>query len=273
MKKFIQIFIVSICLLFFISSCASEDKNFFEQALEFQKQQKYEQAIEIYNKIIDQYPQGQYVANSNVKLNQCIDLIVKKGDEYAKNKDYFKSVYNYEKALEFRPNDIDIKNKRNNIKSLVSGGKPLTSSEGSDEYKLAIEALNSYKGQKIEDFQNLNYKIVKLLKDWESAWESRNINLYGSFYDTRFTGVSGNRTYDYNGWINYKSDLFNNVYTGIDISTQLLDYKLDGTNLKLYFKQWFNGYGANPYSDVTNKELIFNYNSTVGWRIVSERPY
>lgn len=273
MKNFIKCIIWSYLVLLLLVSCASEDTKLFKQALEFQKQEKYEQAIEVYQKIIDKYPDGQFVANANVKLNQCIDLIVKKGDELAKNKDYFKAVYYYEKALEFRANDIDVKNKRNNVKSLVSGEKTLISIEGADEYKLAIEVLSSYKGQKIEDFKNLNYKIVTLLKDWESAWESRNINLYSSFYDTNFTGISGNRTYGYYGWINYKSDLFNNVYTGIDISTQLIDYKLDGTNLKLYFKQWFQGYGANPYSDVTNKELIFTFKQKKGWLIISERPY
>lgn len=67
-----------IILLLLTVSCASEDKKLFDMALEFQNQTKYKQAIEIYQKIIDEYAEGKYVVNANVKLNQCKNKLSEK---------------------------------------------------------------------------------------------------------------------------------------------------------------------------------------------------
>lgn len=280
--KILSVVLISSSFMF-LSSCGSEeDKKVFDQALELQKNSKYEDAIGLYNEIINKYPQSKFVSNSSVKLNQCIDSIIKDGDELSSKKDYFKAVACYENALKFRSNDIDLQNKISTTKNLVTGDKQKaetasapatktnTTSSTEDECKTAIEALNAYKGKKIQDFQSVS-KILTMLKDWESAWESRNIDLYSSYYDSNFVGVSGGKTMNYNDWISYKKDLFNS-YTSINVETQFNNAIVEGNKLKLYFDQWFKGYGANPYSDHTSKELIFEYKQS-GWVITSEKPY
>lgn len=260
-------------------SCASAETKIFNAALELQKNGKYEDAIGMYNKVINQYPQSQFVANSSVKLIQCIDSIIKEGDDMVLKKDYFKAVSYYESALKFRENDLDLQNKRNKTKNLITGGNQNTESitpatnnvASTDEYKTAIDALNRYKGKKIQDFQSVS-KILSMLMDWENAWESRNINLYSSYYDTSFIGVSSEKTMNYNQWISYKNNLFNR-YTSINVETKLNNALVDGNRLKVYFEQWFNGEGPTPYSDYGFKELIFEYKQSGGWVIVSEKPY
>ncbi|WMJ81498.1 hypothetical protein RBU49_04390 [Clostridium sp. MB40-C1] len=279
MKKFITVFkfaLIGLSLLL-LSACATGEQKIFNQALELQKNEKYEDAIKMYSDIIDKYPESKFVANSNVKLNQCIDLIIKKGDDMVSKKDYFQAVAYYENAFKFRTNDTALKDKIDKTKKMVTGKKeePKTSEGTQDteekEYKIAIDALNKYKGKKIHDFSNTS-KILEMMIDWESAWESQDINIYKSYYDTNFIGISGGKTMNYNKWIQYKNDLFNR-YTSINIDTQLIDATLQGSKLKVKFEQWFNGAGSNPYSDHTYKELIFKYLPNKGWMIISEKPY
>lgn len=276
-----NLFVVMLTLIILLfTACTTKEQKIFNEALQLQQNEKYEDAIKIYSEIIDKYPESKFVSNSNVKLNQCIDLIIKKGDCKASNKDYFKAVSYYEDALKFRAGDILLKDKIEKTKKMITAkneeinkvneSKPSQDND-EKEYKIAIDVLNKYKGKKIHDF-NSTSKILEMMTDWENAWESQNIEVYKAYYDESFIGVSGGKTMNYYQWIDYKRELFNR-YDRIEVDTALIDVILQGNNLKVKFEQWFTGYGVNPYSDHIFKELTIRYFANKGWMIVSERPY
>lgn len=288
LNKIFKTLPILFCILFLVS-CSSADKKLFDEALKLQSDEKYEDAIGQYKNIIDTYPDSKFVSNSNVKLNQCVDSLIKQGDDMASQTDYFKAVFYYDTALKYRSNDIDLQNKKNDTKNLATStnGKTETTNstkekaektESTDtktssenEYNIALDSLNKYKGKKVQEFDHVS-KILEMLMDWEEAWESQNINLYKAYYAPNFIGVNSGQTMNYTQWMSYKNSLFNK-YSSIKIQTQLIDAVLEGNNLKVYFDQWFNGYGSNPYSDKSSKELIFQYNDQKGWLIISEKPY
>jgi len=108
--KFNINFFVCFCLLLLLLACASEDKKLFEQAIEFQNQQKYEAAIKIYNTIMEQYSDGQYAVNAAVKLEQCKQKIVTNNDNLNPKSPNSGSIIEkkyIEKSLEKR--DIEIR--------------------------------------------------------------------------------------------------------------------------------------------------------------------
>ena len=204
----------------------------------------------------------------------------------ASNKDYFKAVSYYEDALKFRSGDTSLKDKIEKTKKMVTAKNqesqkvdeskkdeenPSQNDNEEKEYKIALDVLNKYKGKKVHDFDSTS-KILEMMTDWENAWESQNIELYKAYYDESFIGVSGGRTMNYYQWIDYKRELFNR-YDRIEVDTALIDATLQGNNLKVKFEQWFSGYGLNPYSDHTFKELTMRYFPNKGWMIVNEKPY
>ena len=282
-----SLFVVMLTLIILVfTACTTKEQKIFNEALNLQQNEKYEDAIKIYSEIIDKYPESKFVANSNVKMNQCIDLIIKKGDSMASNKDYFKAVSYYEDALKFRSGDTSLKDKIEKTKKMVTAKNqesqkvdeskkdeenPSQNDNEEKEYKIALDVLNKYKGKKVHDFDSTS-KILEMMTDWENAWESQNIELYKAYYDESFIGVSGGRTMNYYQWIDYKRELFNR-YDRIEVDTALIDATLQGNNLKVKFEQWFSGYGLNPYSDHTFKELTMRYFPNKGWMIVSEKPY
>ncbi|KEH94186.1 tetratricopeptide repeat protein [Clostridium botulinum] len=287
MKMCRSLFVVMLTLIILLlTACTTKEQKIFNEALQLQQNEKYEDAIKRYSEIIDKYPESKFVANSNVKLNQCIDLIIKKGDLMASNKDYFKAVSYYEDALKFRPGDTSLKDKIEKTKKMVTAKNqespkvdeskkdeenPSQNNNEEKEYKIALDVLNKYKGKKVHDFDSTS-KILEMMTDWENAWESQNIEVYKAYYDESFIGVSGGKTMNYYQWINYKRELFNR-YDRIEVDTALIDATLQGNNLKVKFEQWFTGYGVNPYSDHTFKELTIRYFANKGWMIVSEKPY
>ncbi|KEH89407.1 tetratricopeptide repeat protein [Clostridium novyi] len=287
MKMCRSLFVVMLTLIILLlTACTTKEQKIFNEALQLQQNEKYEDAIKRYSEIIDKYPESKFVANSNVKLNQCIDLIIKKGDLMASNKDYFKAVSYYEDALKFRSGDTSLKEKIEKTKKMVTAKnqespkvdeskkdeqKPSQNNNEEKEYKIALDVLNKYKGKKVHDFDSTS-KILEMMTDWENAWESQNIEVYKAYYDESFIGVSGGKTMNYYQWINYKRELFNR-YDRIEVDTALIDATLQGNNLKVKFEQWFTGYGVNPYSDHTFKELTIRYFANKGWMIVSEKPY
>lgn len=265
-------------VILILSSCKSQEEEIFNKALDLQNQQKYENAIELYNKIINEFPSGKFVTNSNVKLNQCIDSLVRMADDYNQKKDYFKAVFYYEKALEFRNNDVDIKTKNENVKKILSNNNQTKTNEANpDEIKKlkeAIKELKIYKDKKFNTITSINSsQIIGLLKSWQNSWQNLNIDEYSLYYDhDNFVGFSNGQIVNYDEWIKYKRNLFS-IYSGVKIDTSINHFKIEGDQLKIYFTQWFSVSNPNPYSDVTNKEIIFKYNDSKGWLIISEKPY
>lgn len=282
MKKLLKLpLLLSLTLL--LVSCSTKVQKEFNEALKLQQNSKYDDAINLYKDIIDNHPKSSLVANSNVKLNECIDLIVKQGDKLVSDKNYIKAISCYENAYKFKSTDDTIKNKIANCKKLAietlkkdepkakeSINNPKNTYE-KNEYKKTLDTLNKCKGTKITNF-NTNSKICKMVINWQSAWESQDINIYRNYYDTDFTGIVNGKTMDYTEWMNYKEKVFNK-YSKITLASKLIDATLNGNKITVRLEQWFNGYGYNNYSDHSNKELIFRYSKDRGWLIISEKSY
>ncbi|KEH89920.1 MULTISPECIES: L,D-transpeptidase Cds6 family protein [Clostridium] len=262
MKKLLKLTLV-LSLTLLLSACSTKAQKEFNEALKLQQNQKYDDAINLYKDIIDNHPKSKLVANSDVKLHECIDLIVKQGDELASKKNYIKAISCYQNASKFKPTDDSIKNKISACKKLA------IDTFKKDEPKLVETKSIEPKEIKITNFNN-NSKISQMIVNWESAWESQDINVYRNYYDTDFVGTVKGKTMDYTQWMNYKEELFNK-YSNITLASKLIDATLTKDKITVRFEQWFTGYGSSHYSDHSNKELIFRYSKDRGWLIISEK--
>ncbi|WP_085828989.1 L,D-transpeptidase Cds6 family protein [Clostridium massiliodielmoense] len=282
MKKLFKLTLM-LSLMLLLVSCSSKEQKEFNNALNLQQNKKYDDAITLYKDIIDNHPKSTLVSNSDVKLNECIDLIVKQGDQLVSKKNYVSAISYYENAAKYKPTDDTIKTKISNCKKLAiedfkkddtiakESANNSKNTHAKEEYKKALDVLNKCKGTKITNF-NTNSKISQMMVNWESAWESQDINIYKNYYDADFIGIVNGKTMDYTQWMNYKEELFNK-YSNITLASKLIDATLNEDKITVRFEQWFNGYGSNHYSDHSNKELIFRYSADRGWLIISEKTY
>ena len=62
-----SLFVVMLTLIILVfTACTTKEQKIFNEALNLQQNEKYEDAIKIYSEIIDKYPESKFVANSSV---------------------------------------------------------------------------------------------------------------------------------------------------------------------------------------------------------------
>lgn len=140
---------------------------------------------------------------------------------------------------------------------LVEGGKRLYIAKELDEHKIIGEIFFPY------DSLDITKKMAKqFVKEWVSAWESKDIEKYKQFYDKKF--ASGRM--DFDRWMEDKKlkfQKYNKISIGID-DVKILNISPNGVTLS--FKQRFN---ADTYSDYGIKTIILN-GCPSDFRIITE---
>ncbi|MBW1918874.1 MAG: hypothetical protein DRH11_14635 [Deltaproteobacteria bacterium] len=132
------------------------------------------------------------------------------------------------------------------------GEKTLFLKQNSKEWRIVAE---SFEGGSIRRMRvvarPLSYKeeIGALIKSWETAWESKNLKKYLSFYDARFRS----RGMSLRAWKNYKAKL-NKKYSSIQVEIKDLKIRRASRHLaEVQFKQLFK---ADQYRDFGFKRML-----------------
>jgi len=103
--------------------------------------------------------------------------------------------------------------------------------------------------------------LERFLEKWRRAWESKDIDSYMSFYSKKFKSGS----MDWNGWRNYKANIFKKTST-IRVVIESVQSRKVGEKLRVSFVQ---RYSAGRHSDYGVKELVI-VKEEGQWRIVAE---
>jgi len=112
--------------------------------------------------------------------------------------------------------------------------------------------------------EEVKQNISQMIDNWITAWKSKDIEQYGSFYDKKFHSQGKNKK----NWVAYKNRL-NKKYSFINITRKDLTiyfYKKYKNRVRVSFEQT---YESNLYSAVGRKTLILKY-SEGQWRIYRE---
>ena len=96
---------LSTILFFIISLSIAQNEQLFEQANGLYNQEKYSEAINLYQRILD-------------SQNHSASLYFNKANAHYKLNEVAESIYNYEKALQLEPNNEDILNNLNFAKNM-----------------------------------------------------------------------------------------------------------------------------------------------------------
>ena len=95
-KNLKVIFVISLLFFLFSGACAQQPKQLFQQANQAYQAQDFQQAIDLYQKILGQGYQGK-------------EIYYNLGNTYFRLNNLGQAILNYEKALKLDPNDPDIR--------------------------------------------------------------------------------------------------------------------------------------------------------------------
>lgn len=116
--------------------------------------------------------------------------------------------------------------------------------------------------------QSYNANAKQMLKDWEAAWESLDVEQYLAFYGESFANAS----HDLRSWSAHKRRVGAHK-TKIDVTlsnVSIVRYPNESNLVRVEFKQ---RYVSNNYSGSNNKRQFWRQDAAGSWKIIYEDSF